>query len=414
MKIFKSADILIPQNTDLSKWSVVACDQYTSEPKYWNEVRETVGDAPSALNIIFPEIYLEDADAEERIKNINSKMHSYLNSNLFKTYEDTYIYVERGLGDGRVRHGLVGAIDLEEYDFSVGSSSAVRATEGTVLERIPPRVKIRCDAPLEMPHIMILIDDKDKTVIEPIKKEINTLERVYDFELMQKSGHLTGYAVSAAVKDKIDTALSELAKKVSGVKNMPVFAVGDGNHSLATAKTCWENIKKGLSEEEKKNHPARFALAELVNIHDSALEFEPIHRVVFDCKPKNMIDAFLKYYSGASTEDNGGQHIQYIYRGKTGDLYVNDAPSNLAVGTLQKFLDEYVSENGGRIDYIHGDNVVRSLADEDGNIGFILPGMQKSELFVSVAKDGALPRKTFSMGEAFEKRFYCECKKIAK
>lgn len=414
MKTFRAADILIPQNIDLTKWSTVACDQYTSEPEYWNDVCEIVGDAPSALKITFPEIYLEDSDSDERIKNINKTMEIYINSGLFKKYENSFVYVKRDIGDGRIRKGLIGAVDLEDYDFNKASTSYVRATEGTVLERIPPRVKIRENAKLEMPHIMILIDDVERNVIEPLDAKINNFEKVYDFELMKNSGHLTGYVLDKESADNVCTALDRLEENAKQLDNMLVFAVGDGNHSLATAKTCWENIKKNLSETEKENHPARFALVELVNIHDSSLEFEPIHRVVFGANPVNMIEAFMQYYEGASKTDNGGQHIKYVYGDAEGDLYVKDAPHQLAVGTLQKFLDGYIAENNLKVDYIHGETVVKSLAAQDGNIGFILPCMEKSELFVSVATDGALPRKTFSMGEAKEKRFYLECKSIVK
>lgn len=412
MKTFRSADILIPSGIDMTKWSVVACDQYTSEPKYWQEVCERVGNAPSALKIIFPEIYLEDGDGDKRIADINATMEQYINDGIFKEISDSFIYVERNVGDGRIRKGLIGVIDLEDYDFSKGSVSYVRATEGTVLERIPPRVKIRENAALELPHIMILIDDDKRTVIEPLEARKNSFEKIYDFELMQESGHLTGYVVDESAKADIYSALDGLEENAKKLDNMLVFAVGDGNHSLATAKTCWENIKKDLTEEERQNHQARFALVELVNIHDNALEFEPIFRVVFDCQPENMIKAFMQYYDGADFEDNGGQHIRFMYGETEGDLYVKNAPSQLAVGTLQKFLDEYTAKNNLKVDYIHGEDVVRDLSRKAGNIGFILPSMEKSELFVSVAKDGALPRKTFSMGEAKEKRFYFECKKI--
>lgn len=412
MKTFRTADILIPNNIDNTKWSVVACDQYTSEPEYWKRVESEVGDAPSALKITFPEVYLEDGKGDERIADINDTMKKYLDDGIFREISDTFIYVERDLGDGRIRKGLVGAIDLEDYDFNKGSVSYVRATEGTVLERIPPRVKIRKNAVLELPHIMILIDDAQKTVIEPLEKKKDGFEKLYDFDLMQDSGHLCGYAVSGGAANEVCSALNKIGENAESKGNTLVFAVGDGNHSLATAKTCWENIKKDLSEEERKVHPARFALVELVNIHDSSLEFEPIHRVVFGACPSELIEAFMKYYGGASFKDNGGQHIKYMYADTEGDLYVSNAPSQLAVGTLQKFLDEYTADNGAKVDYIHGEEVVRALSKQDGNIGFILPAMEKSDLFVSVEKDGALPRKTFSMGEAKEKRFYFECKRI--
>lgn len=417
MKTFRPADILIPKNIDMTKWSVVACDQYTSEPEYWKKTEEFVGNAPSALRVVFPEIYLDEG--EERIEKINAKMEEYLQSGIFAVYPDRMVYVERTMDSGRVRRGIVGAVDLEDYEYTPGAGSPVRATEGTVLERIPPRVKIRENAPVELPHVMLLIDDRDRSVIEKIDK--NGLEKVYDFDLMMDGGHLTGYLLGEEEQTRILAALDKLASKDefekrydARGKNPLVFAVGDGNHSLATAKTCWENLKKELPEEEWHNHPARFALVELVNLYDSSLEFEAIHRVVFGVDPQHVVDCFLRYYEGASLTDNGGQLIRYIYRDGAGYLYVKDAPSQLAVGTLQKFLDEYIEKVEGRIDYIHGEDVTEKLSGEEGNIGFLLPAMEKDELFRTVIHDGVLPRKTFSMGEAKEKRFYLEAKKIRK
>lgn len=408
MSTFRAGNILLPKHVDMTKWSVVACDQYTSEPEYWNEVEAIVGDAPSTLHITFPEIYLGQ---EGRIEEINREMKGYLEKGLFQEYPDAMIYVERDTGCGAMRRGLVGVIDLEEYDFHKGSKALIRATEGTVLDRIPPRVKIRCDAPLEIPHVMLLIDDPNRTVIEPLSQ--NCTEKVYDFDLMMDSGHLTGYLVDKDKQERISAALDRLAEeceKKHGEKLL--FAVGDGNHSLATAKTCWETEKAGLTDEEKQTHPARYALVEIVNIHDESLEFEPIHRAVFDCEPENVIKELKKYYPYASEENNGGQEIQYTFQGKSGSVYVKDAPSGLTVGTLQNFLDEYITRHGGRIDYIHGKDVVERLSKQQATIGFYLPPMQKAQLFPAVLSDGALPRKTFSMGEAKEKRFYCECKRI--
>lgn len=418
MSTFNKANILLPMNTEYMKWSVVACDQYTSQPEYWDEVKELTDGSPSAYHIIFPEAYL-GADDDARIKSINETMDYYLSRYLYEIPE-TYIYVERTLANGKVRRGIVGAVDLEDYDFNKGSKSYIRATEGTVLERIPPRVKIRENAPLETPHVMLLIDDDKKQVIEPVAKQAKKLNLVYDFDLMMNSGHLKGMKVGGELADKLDNALAKLADEKSfnkkyGVKDKGVllFAVGDGNHSLATAKTCWENIKKDLSAEEIENHPARFALVEIVNIHDESLEFEPIHRVVFGTNPEKLIEAFMKYYKGkASKKNNGGQCIEYMYKGKKGKLYVKYAPSNLPVGTLQQFLDDYAKQNGCKIDYIHGADVTAELAAKEGNVGFILPAMEKSDLFKTVILDGALPRKTFSMGEAQDKRFYLEAKKI--
>lgn len=414
--IFKKADILIPQNADLSKWSVVACDQYTSEPEYWERVKNTVGEAPSALKIVFPEIYLKD-EPEKRIARINETMKEYLEDGLFEEYSQAMILTQRTQRDGRKRTGIVGALDLESYSFKKGEGTLTRATEGTVIERIPPRVKIRENAPLELPHILILIDDEEKTVIEPLKADKEKLKKLYDFELMENSGRLEGYLVQAC--EPVFEALERLAevsefkkKYETDSENVLLFAVGDGNHSLATAKTCWDNIKKKLTDEEKEKHPARFALVELMNIHDEALEFEPIHRVVFGANPKSMLDELLKFYPESSCEDNGGQHVRYVFGRCTGDLYLKNTGSNMAVGSLQKFIDAYIDKNGGAVDYIHGEDVVRKLAEKDGNIGFILPAMEKKELFTTIIKDGALPRKTFSMGEAWDKRFYLECKKI--
>ncbi len=402
---FKPADILIPGNIDMSAWSVVACDQYTSQPDYWQRVEEIVGNKPSALNIVFPEIFLSD-DNSPRIEKINKAMNSYIDSGIFKEYKKALVYVERTIGGGRVRRGIVGAVDLEAYDYSADSTSLIRATEGTVLERIPPRVQIRKDAPLELPHIMILIDDPDEEIIESVDK--STLEKVYDFELMLESGHIEGYLIKDT--DKVCNGLEKLVDCQG--ENPLLFAMGDGNHSLATAKACWENIKKSLSDEEKVNHPARFALAEIVNIHDDSMEFEPIHRVMFDTDAEDLLAEFKKAEPSATFEKAEGQKIDVVINGVIKPLYIPEPSHTLEVGTLQKFLDTYITEKGGKIDYIHGDDVTVELTKKPGTIGFILPGMDKSDLFVAIKKDGVLPRKTFSIGEAFEKRFYLECRKI--
>lgn len=398
MAIFNKANILLPQIEDFKKWSVVACDQYTSQPEYWERVAEFVGEAPSTLNLVYPEAFLSEGDA--RIDKINRTMRSYLENGLFKEYKDCFIYVERTLSGGRVRKGIVGAIDLDEYDFNKGSKSRIRATEGTVLERIPPRVKIRQDAPLELPHVLLLSDDKDCTLIEGVQKG----EKLYDFELMENGGHLAGYLVQDESADKL---LERIEKFAANSADGLVFAVGDGNHSLATAKTCWENIKKDLTEEEKKVHPARFCLVELENIHDEVLEFEPIHRVVFGVDEKSFLENLCEKLK-CSEKNDGGQHIVAVKNGKKTDYYIGNPTSPLAVGTLQKYLDDIHAQ----VDYIHGADVVEELSKNKGSIGFLLPKPEKSALFETVIKDGALPRKTFSMGEANEKRFYMEAKKI--
>jgi uncharacterized protein (DUF1015 family) len=400
MGIFKKADILLPcENIDFEKWSVIACDQYTSQPEYWERAEKIVGDAPSSLKIVFPEVYLSEGDG--RIGRINAEMRKYLNDNIFREYEDTLIFVERTQSDGRIRCGIVGAVDLEAYDFSKDSQSPVRATEGTVLERIPPRVKIRENAPLELPHIILLMDDKEDTII----KRPKNAKKLYDFELMEDGGHLAGYQICGEEADFIIEKISAFSKNADG--NL-VFAVGDGNHSLATAKTCWENIKKNLTEEEKMTHPARYCLCEIENIHSKALDFEPIHRVVFDADEKELIDGLKEFYPNTKTSPNGGQHIKYVTKNGEGDLYIKDSGFALAVGTLQNYLDA----KKVKVDYIHGEDTAKDLAKKSGNIAFLLPKMDKSELFGAVIEDGALPRKTFSMGEANDKRFYFEAKRI--
>ena len=399
MSVFYKADILLPKAGDLTKWSVVACDQYTSQPEYWEKAAELVGESPSTLNLVYPEAFLSEGDA--RIEKINKTMQSYFDEGLFNLYKNCFIYVERTLSDGRVRKGVVGAVDLEDYDFHKGAKSKIRATEGTVMERIPPRVKIRENAPLELPHVMLLVDDKEKLLIENIKKG----EKVYDFELMANGGHLEGWVVDG---ENADAFLENVEKFAENVSDGLVFAVGDGNHSLATAKTCWENLKPILSEEERKTHPARFCLVEIENIHDDVLEFEPIHRTVFGIENK---DEFLKTFMKeleCEPLDNGGQHVVFVADGKKTDLYIAKMSSPLAVGTLQKYLDTLSYE----VDYIHGEDVVEKLSAENGTVGFLLPKPEKSSLFETVIKDGALPRKTFSMGEANEKRYYMEAKKI--
>lgn len=410
---FYPAEALLPANADLTKWSVVACDQYTSQPDYWQEVEQFVGEAPSTLRMIVPELYLEEDGVEKRIADVNAAMDRYLASDLFRV-TDQFLYVERTLRDGKLRRGLMGVVDLEQYDFTKGSESLIRATEGTVLERIPPRVKVREDASLECPHIMLLIDDPAKTVIEPIADRMGDLEEVYRFDLMQDSGSIAGYQCDDAESMRILGALGELADPESfnrhyglNGKSPLLFAVGDGNHSLATAKTCYENLKKTLPEEEYRAHPARYALVEVVNLHDASLEFEPIHRVVFDVDEETFLAALESQCGSAD-----GQRILVCNNGQKKELRFNAAVSNLPVGTLQSFLDAYIAENGGRVDYIHGNEVVEALSSKPGNLGFLLEAMPKEELFKTVVLDGALPRKTFSMGHAWDKRFYLECRKI--
>ncbi len=416
---FVPADILLPKfsnNADaMKRWSCVACDQYTSEPEYWDSVEKVVGDSPSTLRITLPELYLSDAEA--RIPKINRTMEEY-SKDIFVEYKNTMIYLERTQKNGRVRRGLVGAIDLECYDYNRGAKSLVRATEGTVLERIPPRVKIREGASVELPHIMILIDDPKCTVIEPIANRSANYDTAYDFDLMQSSGHCLGKFLPKAEIDRVREALETIyqsAAKRESCENPLVFAMGDGNHSLASAKAYWEKIKPGLSESERCAHPARYALCEIVNIHDESLEFEPIYRVIFGVDPENLLcelDAYLKFLPKS---DIAPQRYTYITAKGEGEIIASAPASLLPVGTLQSFLDSYIkTHKDAEIDYIHGIDSTKKLASAENAIGFIFEGMGKSELFPTVVRDGALPRKTFSMGEADDKRFYLEARKITK
>lgn len=394
---FLPANILLPKG-DFEKWAVVACDQYTSEPEYWKEVEKNVGNEPSALNLILPEVYLS-ADNSKRIEKINRTMTDYLENGVFREIENTFIYLEREVTGGKIRKGVVGLIDLQNYSYEKGSKALIRATEATVLERIPPRVLIRKDAKLEMPHVMLLIDDPKCTVIEPLEEKINGFEKLYDFDLMQQSGHIKGYSVDSETAEQIKTALSAL---VENTEDKLLFAVGDGNHSLATAKECY-NLNK--TEE------SRYALVEIVNIHDTSLEFEPIYRVVFGVEPEKFIENFVSDLGGEYFGTDA-QKFTCVYGESKREISLKPT-GKLAVATLQTYLDEYLKQNKNvSIDYIHGEDVVYSLCKAENTVGFIFDGMQKSELFDAIKQDGSLPRKTFSMGHAADKRFYIEARKI--
>lgn len=413
----KRANILLPKDVDMTKWSVVACDQYTSEPEYWKEVEKEVGSSPSTLNLILPELYLEDTDVEDRIKKINKTMEEYLDESMFNEYKDTMIYLERTQKDGKVREGLMAMVDLEDYSYEKGSQTLIRATEKTVIERIPPRLKVRENASLELPHIMILIDDEKKNIIESLKDKVTSEDVVYDFDLMENGGHIKGYKLSDEVINGIESGLESLMdkdyfEKKYNVKNKGVllFAMGDGNHSLATAKANYENLKKTMSEDEYLNNPARYALVEVVNLHSPALEFEPIHRVIFNTDVNNLVEELHKYYD--INEDGDGEYFELVTKDFDKRLYISNPKSNIAVGSIQIFLDDYLKDHSGKLDYIHGDETTRSMGSEEGNVGILFEAMPKEELFRTVILDGALPRKTFSMGHSYDKRYYLEARKI--
>ena len=438
MKTYPDLGLLIPQvylprpGVDLTKWAVIAVDQFTSEPEYWEQVEQLVGDAPSTFRITLPEIYLEKPGEAERIQAIQATTRQYLDAGILQPREGL-IYVERTV-NGKTRRGLMLALDLEHYDYTAGSTSLIRATEGTIVDRLPPRIKIRQGAALELPHILVLIDDPQRTVIEPLESAKTRLTQLYVFDLMLGSGHLTGYAVDdAALEAGVIAALRGLAQpdtfaaKYDLTSDRPVllFAMGDGNHSLATAKAIWEKIKATVG----LDHPARYALVEIENVHDDGLEFEPIHRVLFGLKRdflaalKDALGDSVAYAPAASADDmikrvDAGQADRQLVGLVTVDgcgvIEIANATSNLPVGTLQAFLDPFLKAGGAeKIDYVHGAAVTVRLGSQPGNVGLYLPGMRKGDLFKTVILDGALPRKTFSMGEAREKRFYLEARKIA-
>ena len=400
---FSPADILLPAAGNYETWAVVACDQFTSQPEYWENVEKLVGDKPSTFRIILPEAQLSDGHTEEHIAKINATMKDYLDNGVFTELKDAMIYLERVQSDGKVRKGLIGKIDLEQYDYSVGSTSLVRATEGTVLERIPPRQAVRRDALVELPHVMLLIDDPENTVIGPLSAQCN--EVLYDFDMMLGGGHAKAWKVPGCMQASVDAALEAL------MTSPLLYAVGDGNHSLASAKALYEEEKQKFGKTAEDELPSRYALVEIVNLYDSALEFEPIHRVIFDTDPAKLL-ADLKAHYGAEEGKGEGHVIQYAYEGGEGFVTIPNPAQQLEVGTLQTFLDGWLKENRGTIDYVHGDEITIELGKKPGCIAFLLPAMDKSDLFISVGKDGALPRKTFSMGHAEDKRYYIEARKI--
>ncbi len=435
---FRLPRLCLPRpGTDLERWAVVACDQYTSEPDYWRRVEAFVGAAPSTLHLTFPEVYLEAPDAAARITRIQQAMQRYEAEGLLVDHEGA-VLVERTV-DGRTRRGLMLELDLEHYDFSVTSTSLIRPTEGTIVARLAPRIAVRRGAPLELPHILVLIDDPAGTVIEPLAAARASLQPLYDTALMEGGGRVAGFAVDAARGAQVVDALSALAAPAAFAARHGVpagtppmlFAMGDGNHSLATAKSIWDEAKARVG----LDHPSRFALVEVVNIHDPALHFAPIHRVLFgltvDLRAA-LADAFgarvactdmpdaaaMRARVQAVHDADGGQGRRQAVGlitagGRCSVAEIDAPPSPLAVGTLQPVLDRLLAQGGAAsIDYVHGDDVVERLGAQPGCAGFHLAGLGKHELLTRVVKEGPLPRKTFSMGEAHEKRFYMEARRI--
>ncbi|MCI8622060.1 MAG: DUF1015 domain-containing protein [Provencibacterium sp.] len=420
MKIISPADLLIPKPSYRERFSVVACDQFTSQPDYWQKVAGIVQDAPSALHLIVPESALNAGDLEGRIQKVHQTMARYLEDGVFGCIPNSYLYIERTLRDGRVRRGIIGKLDLKAYDYAKRSASPVRATEATVLERIPPRVAIRKGGVLESPHVMVLFDDPAHSVLSPLTENRERMDKLYDFPLMMDSGSIAGWRLDPQAAGQLEAALEALADPSRfhdryGIEAPPLlFAVGDGNHSLASAKECYNRLCAQYGEQAMENHPARYALVELVNLHEPSLDFEPIHRIVFGIDRVHFLGKMRDYLQteGEKAAAENAQAFTLVRDGSRETIRIGAPSSSMAVGSLQNFLDDYAREFGGHCDYIHGDEVVEQLSREQGHLGFLLPPIDKNEFFKTVLIDGALTRKTFSMGHAWDKRFYLECRKI--
>ena len=410
-RLFRPADILLPVNCDMQLWSVVACDQFSAEPAYWDAVAEMTEGKPSTMHMILPEAYLEIVDQERVSRKINETMAEYLENGVFHTLKDSYIYVERTLPDGSLRRGLMGVIDLMHYDYHEGAKTYVRATEHTVESRLPPRVEIRKNAVLEMPHIMLFIDDRDDMIMKAAAQSAGTA--VYDFDLMCGGGHIIGRPISDANAEVMTAMLDELTdaalleKKYGFSDGAIVYAIGDGNHSLAAAKNCWEEIRPSLSAEEQENHPARFVLVELMNIHDAGVTFHPIHRAVFGVDS----DAFVKEADTVLFSEKGtavtlvtekGSEVRYVCADSIGQV----------IELVDSFCQKFAAGCGAQVDYIHGDREATDFGMAAGNAAILLPSMKKEELFTSVMETGVFCKKSFSIGEAVEKRYYLECRTI--
>ena len=403
-KIVFAPHILLPkEGTDMHAYSVIACDQFTSQIEYWNDLRDMVGDKLSTFHMIYPEAYLENTDQEQYIKTVNQNISSYLDKNLLVDMGESFILVERVTDYGVRRLGLVISIDLEEYSYKRGVPCSIKASEATIEERIPPRLKIRKDAPIELPHTLLLFDDPDKTIVEPLYAKRNELKCVYDFDLNQNGGHLRGYLI----KD-VKAAIEQFNNLYQKNNNGLMFIVGDGNHSLATAKAHWEEVKKSLPKEELDKHPARYALVEAINIFDEGINFEPIHRVLFNCS-EDFIEGLKKVCKGSSD-------VNYAYTEKIGKIALK-TPKNAAktYQIIQKYIDEYIAKHPEtKVDYIHDESSLLDVANKNKNsVAIVMPTVGKNDIFEFVAEDMVLPRKSFSLGHASEKRYYLEAKKIA-
>lgn len=406
MSVFTSADFLLPEEQYLLNWPVIACDQFTSERAYWERVSDRVGDQPSTLHLIYPEVYLSES-MDERIARINMEMHRVLSSGIMRSFPDCFIYLERTLMNGTIRRGLLGVIDLDAYSFQPDADTPVRATEKTVPERIPPRVRIREHAPMELSHVLLFCDDPEDMVLGPLEAGKGELTLLYDLELMEQGGHLKGYLVSGVYAEGTRSRIEKYeAIRASLTGPCPLqYLVGDGNHSLATAKTCYEKLKKDGAATERLSK-ARYAMVELGNVRDESLVFEPIHRLITGIFPEKLLQDIQEVCS------ENGYPVYWTAGEKHGKLFLNPALGQLPVGILQNWLDQALKTGNGEIDYIHGEASLRKLAEQEDAIGFELPAIGKDAFFDAIARDGVLPRKTFSIGHAREKRYYLEARRI--
>ena len=415
---FSKGDILVPNVECMSAWSVIACDQYTSQPQYWRDVENFVKTKPYTVNMMVPEIRFASDDLDQATCTVNRAMRTYLRRQMYDEVHD-YNYSRRVLSNGKVRCGLVGVIDLEQYEFHPGSQTTVRATEGVIQSLIEPRLAIRDLSPLEVSHTMLLIDDRENTVFASLEQELDQMQLLYSFDLMMGSGSISGYLVTPEQSERIDRALTALAtpeemQKKYGItdKGIFVYAVGDGNNSIATAKLHYDNLKRTLSPQKLRNHPARYTLSEIVNLHDDSFEFEPINRVLFGVDTANFLHQLSHVHRISYSPQEGQQYFDCVIGDETKRIGIADPSSNVVTGTVQNFIDHYIREFSGKVDYVHGENIVRQLAAQTDNVGILFPSIPKESLFETILIDGILPRKTFSMGTAADKRFYLECRKI--
>ena len=403
---FAPTNILLPERADMHRWSVIACDQFTSDAAYWRAVQETVGDAPSTLRLMLPEFYLGKCDEAAATRAIQQTMHAYLDSGVFRTVPHSLVLVQRTLPGGAVRCGIVGALDLEAYDYAPDSVTPIRATEGTVASRLPARVRIRAAAALEMPHIMVFYTDPEDAICR--EAEALAGDTLYDFDLMSGGGHICGRRIAGDAADRLAAALCATGVGTDGEHPM-CFAIADGNHSLAAARQCWLEKKKTLTPEQAAVDPARYALVELVNLHSPAVTFEPIHRVLFGTDASKWMQTAEAALASA---DGSGYAISLIAGSERRDILAKGASLGEAIAAMDTFCAAYLAESGGTVDYIHGDDEALELAAGDGCCGILMPRMDKAELFTSVLRSGPFPKKSFSIGLGADKRYYLECRKL--